>query len=59
MDVLGNQEVLEAAVAFIYDGIAKGKLTPVIGKAFPFDQIVEATRFMESNQHVGKVVVTV
>jgi len=59
MDVLGNPEVLGAAVDFIYEGIAKGKLKPVIGKTFPFDQIVEATRFMESNQQVGKVVVTV
>jgi NADPH:quinone reductase-like Zn-dependent oxidoreductase len=59
MDVMGNPVVLEAAVAFIYDGIAKGKLKPVIGKVFPLDQIVEATRFMESNQQVGKVVVTI
>jgi NADPH:quinone reductase-like Zn-dependent oxidoreductase len=43
----------------ILQGLARGKLKPVIAKTFPFDQIAEANRYLESNQQVGKVVVTV
>jgi NADPH:quinone reductase-like Zn-dependent oxidoreductase len=31
----------------------------VIAKTFPLEQIVEAHRFLESNQQIGKIVVTV
>jgi len=31
----------------------------VISKTFPLAQIVEAHRYLESNQQVGKIVVTV
>jgi len=34
-------------------------LKPIIAKTFPFSQIVDAHRYLESNQQVGKVVVTV
>jgi len=32
---------------------------PRIDRVFPFAQIVEAHRYMESNQQIGKIVVTV
>lgn len=50
---------LERAKKFVYDGLASGKLKPVIAKTFPLEQIVEAHRYMESNQQIGKIVVTV
>ncbi|MBA3958285.1 MAG: NAD(P)-dependent alcohol dehydrogenase [Parachlamydiaceae bacterium] len=34
------------------------KLKPVIDKAFPFTQAKEAYRYLESQKHVGKVVIT-
>jgi NADPH:quinone reductase-like Zn-dependent oxidoreductase len=40
-------------------GLADGRLKPVIAKTFPLREIVEAHRYLESNQQVGKVVVTV
>jgi NADPH:quinone reductase-like Zn-dependent oxidoreductase len=43
----------------ILQGLARGKLKPVIAKTFPFDEIAEANAYLESNQQVGKVVVTV
>jgi NADPH:quinone reductase-like Zn-dependent oxidoreductase len=49
---------LEAAKAFVLEGLGSGALRPVIAKSFPFDQIVEAHRFLESNEQFGKVVVT-
>ncbi|KAF4575272.1 hypothetical protein EYR40_004992 [Pleurotus pulmonarius] len=34
-------------------------LRPVIGKVFPFDQALDAFRYLESQVHVGKVVIKV
>jgi NADPH:quinone reductase-like Zn-dependent oxidoreductase len=43
----------------INEGLAGGSLKPIIAKTFPFEQIVEAHRYMESNQQFGKIVATV
>jgi NADPH:quinone reductase-like Zn-dependent oxidoreductase len=43
----------------ILRGLAEGHLKPVIAKTFPFSQIAEANRYLESNQQLGKIVVTV
>jgi NADPH:quinone reductase-like Zn-dependent oxidoreductase len=44
---------------YVLDGLASGKLKPVIAKTFPLNQIVDAHRFMESNEQIGKIIVTV
>jgi len=49
------QTRLDAAKKFILDGLASGVLTPVIAKTFQFEQIVDAHRFLESNDQIGKV----
>jgi len=43
----------------ILRGLAGGHLKPVVAQTFPLEQIVEAHRYLESNQQVGKIVVTV
>jgi NADPH:quinone reductase-like Zn-dependent oxidoreductase len=43
----------------IVAGLASGHLQPVIARTFTLDQIADAHAYMESNQQVGKVVVTV
>ena len=43
----------------ILHGLAEGRLKPVIAKTFPLRDIVEAHRYLESNQQIGKIVVTV
>jgi NADPH:quinone reductase-like Zn-dependent oxidoreductase len=48
----------QAAQERIRLGLKLGHLKPVIAKTFPFDQIVEANQYLESNQQIGKVVVT-
>ncbi|TIO08331.1 zinc-dependent alcohol dehydrogenase family protein [Mesorhizobium sp.] len=58
-EITSDPAKLEAAKAFILGGLMSGSLRPVIARTFPFDQIVEAHRFLESNEHVGKIVVTV
>ncbi len=32
------------------------KMKPVIAKVFPFDQVVDAHQLMETNQHIGKII---
>lgn len=49
----------QAAIEFITRGLEAGTLKPVVAKTFPFDQIVEAHRYLESNAQFGKIVVTV
>jgi len=38
-------------------GLAEGQLKPVIARTFRLDEIVEAHRYLESNQQMGKIVV--
>jgi NADPH:quinone reductase-like Zn-dependent oxidoreductase len=43
----------------IQAGLTSGHLKPVIAKTFTLDQIADAHAYLESNQQVGKIVVTV
>ncbi len=54
-----DDQRLERAKKFIVDGLASGKLKPIIAKTFPFEQIIEAHRYLESNEQIGKIVVTI
>jgi NADPH:quinone reductase-like Zn-dependent oxidoreductase len=58
-EVVGDPARLEAAKAFILEGLKSGALKPIIARTFPFEQIVEAHRFLESNEQFGKIIVTV
>jgi NADPH:quinone reductase-like Zn-dependent oxidoreductase len=57
-EITGDPERLAAAKAFILDGLGDGSLKPIIARTFPFEEIVEAHRYLESNEQFGKVVVT-
>jgi NADPH:quinone reductase-like Zn-dependent oxidoreductase len=50
---------LAKARDFVERGLRSGTLKPVIDRTFTLDEIVEAHRYLESNQQLGKVVVTV
>ena len=58
-EIWSKPERFERYRALILQGLAGGHLKPVIARTFPLDQIVDAHRYLESNQQVGKVVVTV
>ncbi|BDB20955.1 NADPH:quinone reductase [Pseudomonas sp. CYM-20-01] len=58
-EIVAKPAALARAKAFILDGLASGALAPVIAKTFALDEVQEAHRFLEANQQVGKVVVTV
>ena len=54
-----NPERFERSKNWIFDHLASGELKPIIARTFTLDQIVDAHRFMESNEQIGKIVVTV
>ena len=46
-------------LTILADLVQTGKVTPVIDKTFPFNQLPEAMRYLETGRARGKVVVTV
>ncbi len=58
-EIWGKPERFSHYRDLILHGLTEGRLKPIIAKTFTLDQIVDAHRFLESNQQVGKVVVTV
>lgn len=57
-EIVRDPAKLASAKAFILEGLASGALKPIIARSFPFEAIVEAHRYLESNQQMGKIVVT-
>lgn len=53
-----DQKRLQQGVAFINEGLETGSLKPVIAKTFSLNDIVDAHKYMESNQQIGKIIVT-
>ncbi|GAA1957770.1 zinc-dependent alcohol dehydrogenase family protein [Kitasatospora viridis] len=47
------------ALEFVTAGLAEGWLDPAIDRSFPLDEIVTAHEYLESNKHIGKILVTV
>jgi NADPH:quinone reductase-like Zn-dependent oxidoreductase len=58
-EIWGKPERFARYRDLILHGLTNGQLKPTIAKTFTLDQIVEAHRYLESNQQIGKVVVTV
>jgi NADPH:quinone reductase-like Zn-dependent oxidoreductase len=57
--ITSDESRRNAAVQYILKGLETGALKPVIDRTFPFDEMVEAHRYMENNGQFGKIVVTV
>jgi NADPH:quinone reductase-like Zn-dependent oxidoreductase len=58
-EIWNHPERYARAQKIITQGLAEGHLKPVISKTFPLEEISSANAFLESNQQVGKIVVTV
>ena len=54
-----DRQRLEAAKKYIYDRLEDGRFQPKIAKTFPFAQVVEAYKYLESSAQIGKIVITV
>jgi NADPH:quinone reductase-like Zn-dependent oxidoreductase len=48
----------ETMKKYIYDRLANGSFKPKIARTFTFEQTVEAYMYLESNEQIGKVVIT-
>lgn len=59
LEVTQNRALAEEAKKYIFDRLADGRFEPKIAQTFPFAQTVEAYQYLESNQQVGKVVITI
>jgi NADPH:quinone reductase-like Zn-dependent oxidoreductase len=59
IEITSDPERLERAKKFVNDGLAEGSFKPLVAKTFPLEKIVEAHRYLESNQQMGKIVVTI
>jgi NADPH:quinone reductase-like Zn-dependent oxidoreductase len=62
IQTLSVRGIFVGSVAMFEDmnrAIAANKLRPVVDRVFPFEQSLDALRFMQSAQHFGKIVFTV
>lgn len=58
-EVTGDAERLAEALSYIRSGLSSGRFKPVLARTFPFEDIVEAHRYLEAGTQFGKVIVTV
>jgi NADPH:quinone reductase-like Zn-dependent oxidoreductase len=59
LELKRDPELLKTAKQYVSDRLNDGRFHPKIAKTFPLAQSVEAYQYLESNQQVGKVVITV
>jgi len=58
-EIFTDPKLTAKAQKYVFDHVEKGDFKPKIDRMFPFAQIVEAHRYMESNEQIGKIVVSV
>ena len=58
-EILRDPQLLKASKQYVFERLADGRFHPKIAKTFPLAQSREAYEYLESNQQVGKVVITV
>jgi len=58
-EVRQDPRVLKTAKQYIYDRLKDGRLKPKIAKTFPLAQSSDAYKYLESNEQIGKVVITI
>jgi NADPH:quinone reductase-like Zn-dependent oxidoreductase len=58
-ELFADPKLMAKAEKYVFDHVEKGDFKPRIDRVFPFSQIVEAHRYMESNEQIGKIVVSV
>jgi NADPH:quinone reductase-like Zn-dependent oxidoreductase len=59
LEVTRDPDALAKARKYISDRLADGRFAPKIARTFPLAQTVAAYQYLESNQQVGKIVITV
>ena len=58
MHQMKTPERFDPMKRYVYEHLASGSFKPHVDRTFPFEQAADAYRYLESNQQVGKVVIT-
>lgn len=58
-ELVSEPALLTEGKKYIFDQLNAGTFAPKIAKTFSLNHIVDAHRYMESNEQIGKIVVTV
>jgi len=58
-EVFADPKLRTKAEKYVFDKLKAGSFKPRIDRVFPFAEIVAAHRYMESNEQIGKIVVSV
>lgn len=57
-EVNADSNLSHTAREYVFDRVADGRFIPKIDKVFPFADTVKAYQYLESNEQVGKIVIT-
>lgn len=57
-EVNADPNLSHTAREYVFDRVADRRFTPKIDKVFPFADTVKAYQYLESNEQVGKIVIT-
>jgi len=58
-ETVKDPETFARAKSYVYERVKRRDFQPKIAKTFRFEDVVEAYRYMESNEQIGKIVLTV
>jgi NADPH:quinone reductase-like Zn-dependent oxidoreductase len=58
-EVFADPKLRVKAENYVFDHVNAGNFKTRVDRVFPFAKIVEAHRYMESNEQIGKIIVTV
>jgi NADPH:quinone reductase len=58
LDLLADSTRLDKGSQWMREALKRGVVKPIVDRTFKLDDIVEALRYMESNQQIGKLIVT-
>jgi NADPH:quinone reductase-like Zn-dependent oxidoreductase len=57
-EINANHDLSRTAREYVFDRVADGRFQIKIAKTFPFADTVKAYQYLESNEQIGKVVIT-
>jgi NADPH:quinone reductase-like Zn-dependent oxidoreductase len=58
-EVLGNPTTTAVSRKYILDRLADGRFVPKIARTFMLNQTVDAYRYLQTNEQIGRVIITI
>ena len=58
-EILRNSQAAEEAMQYVFTRVVDGRFVPKVATVFPFERTVDAYKYVESNQQMGRVVITI